>query len=120
MTKGLIVCGVLNIIIAGTSLIIGLNFLQPIRAFFLIFSVITLVPCVTLFTRTELVIKISVIALFSASLICGVMVLFSLAGVLDFSRSWLLSLILCGVYLLLTFYFIGFKGYLQESHSFHD
>lgn len=114
MAKGFIVCGSINIIISGIFLFVAFNFLYPVKIFFIILSIVTLIPSVTMKLRTELAIKISNIALQISSFICGFMVLFSMAGVLNFSKSWAFSLILCFVYLILAFYFIGFKGYLRE------
>ena len=114
MAKGFIICGSINIIISGIFLFVAFNFLYPVKIFFLVLSVVTLVPSVTMKLRTELAIKISSIALQISSFICGFMILFSMAGVLDFSKSWGFSLILCIIYLVLAFYLIGFRGYLRE------
>ena len=64
--------------------------------------------------RKKLVIKISIIALSTASLISGVLFLYSIAGILDFNKTWIHSMILSVIYFLFAFYLVGFKGYLKE------
>lgn len=120
MAKGFIICGVIYLIISCIFLVAGLSFLQPIRTFLLVLSLIVFIPCITIFFRTRLAIKISVIAVSSASFICAIIALANLSGILDFTRSWALSLTFFIVFVLITFYLIGFKGYLKESLNFYE
>lgn len=114
MRKGIVVSSVINVPLAAMMALLGLGCAQPIRAYFLTFS-ITLVGCsLVLLSRDKNIHNVSIFSSYVAAVVSALGALSSLTGLLTFSNSWLMDLLSFVFFLIATIYLIGYRGYLLE------
>lgn len=114
MKKGLFICSAINLSVAALMIFIGFKCSSPIEVFFCAVAVLFVIPALTLIIRVSAFIKFSSVVLFVTSLITGLMVLYSISGFFYFDKSWGTHLVQAVLYAVLTFYLLGFSGYLKE------
>ena len=114
MRKGIDISAVVNLPLAVMMVLLGLGCAQPIRAYFLIFS-ITLLGCsLVLLSRDKNIHNVSIFSSYVAAVVSALGALSSLTGLLTFSSSWLQDLLSFMFFLVATIYLIGYRGYLLE------
>lgn len=114
MRKGLLICSTINLSISVLMFFIALSFSSPVDVFFYTVAVLLAIPPLTLIVRFRVFIRFASVVLFVTCLITGIMVLYSISGFLYFDKSWATHLAQAILYTFLTFYLLGFSGYLKE------
>jgi FlaA1/EpsC-like NDP-sugar epimerase len=114
MKKGLLIFSVINLSISVSMFLMGAIFSSPVNMFFYIVSALLIIPTLTLIFKFRAFIRFASVVLFVTCLITGIMVLYSISGFLYFDKSWATHLVQAILYAFLTFYLLGFSGYLKE------